>query len=153
MSENSLTVLDFCLKQPTNYTYFRHALNTYTWIDHCVTMSQNVCKVASCHIVLLDDGNTSDHLPIRLQLNLPLSSSKVGVKSQNIKMLPIPKWYDKNKREKYKSILTEKLNSIPLIDPLSCNEEFQCYFCWVGYSSPCKDEQPGVCSHSVYAPA
>ena len=67
---NNFKVIDHEFKQDVKYTYFNIPRQIYTWIDHMISTEYDISSVKSCKIVPLDDGNVSDHLPIRMCMNL-----------------------------------------------------------------------------------
>ena len=68
--DNELSIVDFMFYQKTSYTYFNISRNVRTWIDHVFSTNYDVCDINSCDIVSLDNGNVSDHLPIRILIIL-----------------------------------------------------------------------------------
>ena len=64
VNNNDLCVADFTDPQHVQYTYFCDSTATYTWIDHCLTTSQNI---VSCNIIPRHADNVTDHLPLCLQ--------------------------------------------------------------------------------------
>ena len=74
INDNDLCVADFTDPQHVQYTYFCDSTATYTWIDNCLTTSQNII---SCNIIPRHAANVSDHLPLCLQtrvLNFSMNS-------------------------------------------------------------------------------
>ena len=67
INDNDLCVADFTGPQHVQYTYFFDSTAIYTWIDHCLTTSQNI---VSCNIIPRHADNVSDHLPLCLHTSV-----------------------------------------------------------------------------------
>jgi endonuclease/exonuclease/phosphatase family metal-dependent hydrolase len=65
---NELIVADFKYSQSLDYTYFCDTTGVRTWIDHCLSSTQD--DIVNCVILPCDENNMSDHLPIKLTLTL-----------------------------------------------------------------------------------
>jgi len=66
---NELSIADLFYKK-TSYTYFNISRNVRTWIVHVFSTNHDCCDINICDLVSLDDGNVSDHLPIRILTTL-----------------------------------------------------------------------------------
>ena len=69
---NVLTVTDMYYSQSIKYTYFCHARNVHTWIDHILATDMETSNMKSCKIMDHDSGNVSDHLPLQLVTTINL---------------------------------------------------------------------------------
>ena len=74
---NGFKVADLEFKQNIDYTYFNIPRNINTWIDHIITTEYDLCHISSCRIIPLDSGNVSDHLPLRLCMNIHIDKPNV----------------------------------------------------------------------------
>ena len=79
---NDLIVADFLHRQPTPYTYFCHKRSIYTWIEHMTSSKHDVSIIRSCEIIPLECTNVSDHLPLRLTLQLVHCPATVSQSTQ-----------------------------------------------------------------------
>jgi hypothetical protein len=113
---NNLLVSDFAYQQKVDYTYFNIANNHYTWIDHVACSAHDSHNITSCHISLLDEGNVSDHLPIRWEMDVQVQiDNHVSNKMlpEGMCYYPPSNWSNYERNEKYKDILSKKIQKIP----------------------------------------
>ena len=112
---NDMCAADVMFKQDVNYTYFCHAANHYTWIDHVICLKKDVPAVKNCLIVPLEFDNSSDHLPICLQMSVKCFSGKnidhaVGEHTYFTK----PNWSSHAKNDRYRECLSARLSKLSL---------------------------------------
>ena len=114
---NDLTVSDFTSRQPVLYTYFCHKSNIFTWIDHVISSSYDNKNVSYCEIIPLEPGNTSDHLPIKCAIHIPVSPDKNVSDHElhsNGKDPAHVNWNMPGFTYKYKETLEDKLSNLPV---------------------------------------
>ena len=73
--ENSLESVDMRYDQTVPYTYFCHARNVFSWIDHVLCFSHDLRNVCSCVIMDHHPDNESDHLPLLLRVCLRMCNA------------------------------------------------------------------------------
>ena len=104
--------------QHTKYTYFCHANNTYTWIDHIICEKRDVPNISSCCIKPEESGNTSDHLPV--QLKFSVNVNEISKQNENVNKSGMgnikPNWSNNKKVEMYSNIVLGKISNILPID-------------------------------------
>ena len=81
INDNDLCVANFTDPQHIQYTYLCDSTATYTWIDHCLTTSQNI---VSCNIIPRHADNVSDHLPLCLQTRVLSEQCQPAVLSTDV---------------------------------------------------------------------
>ena len=111
---NNLILADFMYDQPVSYTYFSHSLNVFTWLDHIVIPYNDLSNVVKCNIVPHDPGNTSDHLPVSLTVNvcIPDATHKQQRPQKFDSRFSRPNWKSTTCNQKYKDLLEQKLSHI-----------------------------------------
>jgi exonuclease III len=120
---NAFYVADHCFEQNSKFTYFNYKRNVFTWIDHIAISSHTLSDVISCCICNHEDLNTSDHLPIRMTIKIPLSLS-ITHKINYIGAAPTRpiKWEDVCKQS-FLSRIKEKLATLPYISCPQADQE------------------------------
>ena len=113
ISGNNMLAVDLCFKQSPNYTYFNHANQHFTWIDHILCFKRDFSKVISCDIISEDDENVSDHLPMSVKFSLPVISSMPDTNlPSNCDDFTPPKWTNHTSNEAYRQKLSEILDHL-----------------------------------------
>ncbi len=56
--------------QNVKYTYFNIPRDMHTWIDHVFSTTYDFCDIQMCHIIDIEEGNVSGHLPIRMTMKI-----------------------------------------------------------------------------------
>ena len=116
ISDNDLSVLDLLSNQGRDYTYFCHTSQRYTWIDHCLCLPNN-CAQSSCYILDHDSDNVSDHLPICLETEIPISVVLRDSVQYNQGCLSLPvRWDDCVKVAAYEQIVQSKLQQLSFLE-------------------------------------
>ena len=67
---NNFTVADHLFEKNVAYTYFNIPRDIHTWIDHIMSTGYDVNNINNCQIIPLDEYNMSDHLSVRMYINL-----------------------------------------------------------------------------------
>lgn len=112
---NSLCTIDLEYDQSVHYTYFCLKRNIFTWIDHALVTNNGKGSVTSCRIVPLQEGNLSDHLPVRVTFSIQCNPSKSErVDKHEGNNFPRVFWGNNEKNEVYRSLLEAKLLAHPL---------------------------------------
>ena len=117
---NNLLVLDMCYSKKVDFTYFCYENGHFSWTDHTLCINHDAANVLSCYIIRpIEDGNVSDHLPIRTHFNLMVHKKAEhgnylhkSALAHGIKTYPSPKWNNHNVIEKYRDILSNKLSAL-----------------------------------------
>jgi exonuclease III len=114
---NNFVVADFVFNQPVNFTYFCEKRNITTWIDHIFVSKDYINSVEKCEIILHDGMNNSDHLPLHILCNVPISKSSSHIKYDRSTFTPKKsiKW-DKICKETYLEKLINSINTLPQLD-------------------------------------
>ena len=113
---NELSIVDFMFYQKTSYTYFNIPRTVRTWIDHVFSTNYDVCDINSCDIVSLDDGDVSDHIPIRILITLRIQLyNNTPPKETGHSDSLFTNWYKKLNNYEYCRILEEKLSNTPVL--------------------------------------
>ena len=73
INDNNLHVADFNSNQNVHYTNFCDTSSTYTWVDHCLTTSNDT---VGCQILARHADNVSDHLPVCLWSHVTCDKSR-----------------------------------------------------------------------------
>jgi len=125
IASNEMVVADFLSDQSVQYTYFCHARNAYTWIDHVLCFDYDAPSVHNCSILPLSLDNDSDHLPLQCTFSMSISQVHGCLPTQ----LPpsrscYARWDDPVFCQKYKECLEEKLMHLTLnFSPNADSEE------------------------------
>ena len=86
-------------------------------------------NITECVIIPEEDGNVGDHLPLKIVFNVHIrknNNCKATHPHNVLNVHPQPQWGDNNRRETYKSLLTESLLNIgPLVDQPSMGHDAQ----------------------------
>ena len=94
----------------------------FSWIDHVLSTDYDMSSITSCKIHPLDSDNVSDHLPIRLTMDLPLppeDESAPVIQSH----VPFTYWNKSVNNEQYNRELGDALEHLPMYAPLSDLDE------------------------------
>ena len=68
ITPNTSTATDMIYEESVAYTYFCDGNNNRTWIDHVLSTEADNNHVSNCAIIPRQPTNSSDHLPIRVEL-------------------------------------------------------------------------------------
>jgi exonuclease III len=115
---NNLLTMDLAYEQSVQYTYFCIKRNVFTWIDHALTTTNGKNSVLSCKIIPLQEGNVSDHLPVRMTFSIEgdISCTKQdALRSVDCQYsYPRALWGHVEQNEAYRAALEAKLSALPL---------------------------------------
>ena len=112
LSEHSMLSANLKFKQSLSYTYFNYTSRSY--IDH-IPVSENIYdNVISCAILPHNDDNLSDHLHVKVTLNVVCDNVKAKSDTCNNDMYSFPKidWSNTVNQTKYLNSLSLKCTSI-----------------------------------------
>ena len=112
INDNDLCVADFTDPQHVQYTYFCDSTATCTWIDHCLTTSQNI---VSCNIIPRHADNISDHLPLCLQTRVFSEQCQPAVLSTDVPLGVTCRWDNLECTNTYRDILHSKLSTMYIL--------------------------------------
>jgi hypothetical protein len=115
---NDFIVADFLNEQQVNYTYFCHTTGNRSWIDHCLTTSYDTDTITSCSICPLDEDNLSDHLPIKVTIQLQCKTiihHHTHVPTTHREFVPA-RWDNCSNNNVYNLSLREKLLKIKFLN-------------------------------------
>lgn len=112
---NNLNVADFSFTQPVRYTYYNTTRGVYSWIDHMLSTEYDMNSVLACNIIPLDGDNVSDHLPVRLVMEIPNPSGLEAPPVIN-QQLPVPfaNWNKPGHNAAYAEELNIRLHNLPV---------------------------------------
>lgn len=114
---NDMLAMDLCFQQSTSYTYFNHANQHFTWIDHILCFKRDFDNVKSCLIVPENDENVSDHLPVTITFTVDAKASNAAnPKQPNYDNFATPNWSNQLRNEAYLRMLQEKLADLQELD-------------------------------------
>ena len=111
-SEHSMLSANFKVKQSLSYTYFNYSSRSY--IDHILVSESIYDNVLSCAILPHGDDNLSDHLPVKVTLNVVCDNIKTKSDTCNSDVYSFPKfdWSNTVNQTKYLNSLNIKCPSI-----------------------------------------
>ena len=112
INDNDLCVADFTDPQHVQYTYFCDPTATYTWIDHCLTTSQNI---VNCNIIPRHADNVSDHLPLCLQTRVLSEQCQPTVLSTDVPHSVTCRWDNLECTNTYHDTLHSKLSTMHIL--------------------------------------
>ena len=115
---NNMLVSDMMYSQCVNYTYFSHARNVYTWIDHVLSTSNDTESILNCTIIDHNSCNVSDHLPVHIEFLLKCNESQGKTPLRDKYSYVQPNWSNYSRNEKYCNILASKLSNLSYINDL-----------------------------------
>ena len=112
LSEHSMLSANLKFKQSLSYTYFNYSSRSY--IDHILVSEGIYDNVISCAIFPHSDDNLSDHLPVKVTLNVVCDNVKAKSDTCNNDMYSFPKidWSNTVNQTKYLNSLSLKCTSI-----------------------------------------
>ena len=129
--DNDLYVSNFQFSQMCNYTYEKGGHRSY--IDH-VIMSQYMANCVSDCKIVFDDLQTSDHLPIRTNVELEVeidvhvgSCKSDGSSNDAVRVCPIVNWDNRDVSKKYSELMEKalKAESFHYLDGITKVDEAQ----------------------------
>ena len=121
-SENELTVSNFQFSQAVNYTYWNGSNKSY--IDHILVQGSLHGHITDCTILCSDDDNVSDHFAITACLSIPCDHTAHGPEEEALNPVPqFPRvdWNDPQAKDRYQSVLQQKLITYNLEELLAIN--------------------------------
>ena len=102
--------------QKTSYTYFNIPRKVRKWIDYVFSKNYDVCDTNRCDIVLLDDGNVSGHLAIRIVITLMIQLYNNSIPTETCHSdSPFTNWFKKLNNYEYCHIFEDKLFNIAIL--------------------------------------
>jgi hypothetical protein len=113
LADNNLLVANFCFEQERNYTFFRNDVSSY--IDHIFIPDHLLENVAQCTILSLEADNTGDHLPVSINLDVKVPSTKQECYPE-INKYPRPLWDKCDFKNAYVNEVEQALKEIKLIN-------------------------------------
>ena len=124
ISDHNLISANFKFKQKVNYTYFNSSARSY--IDHIFVSENSHDKLVACTIIPFCEANLSDHLAMKLTIDLVIATPHMPENNCNTLRSCIPK-IDLSKtvnRDKYLKHLKRisRNNSMSNIDIYSCTD-------------------------------
>jgi hypothetical protein len=105
ITSNDLIAADIATRQSVKYTYFCIKSGIFTWIDHVLLPRYDSCD---CNIVPLEDGNVSDHLPLRFSFNVNVDNTRTHADKRSGQTGRC-NWKVPSNCDKYRSILEDRL--------------------------------------------
>ena len=113
MVANDMHASDLRFSQTVDYTFFCHARNVFTWIDHVLCLDRDANNVINCCIIPPDVDNVSDHLPVQCKFTVKCNSKDCDVSSEErYAYHPQPNWASHHRNVHYNDILCDKLQSV-----------------------------------------
>lgn len=118
MNENSYACADLCFSQAVQYTYFCHARNIFTWIDHVLCPMHLLSRFTKCCISPPHPDNDSDHLPVQMLFSLSTASLAASVDSRDGRATApgIPQLRDTTTKQHFQEMLKQKLRGIEKLE-------------------------------------
>ena len=103
-----------------NYTYFHESLNHKKWLDHFI-VSSSLAPLTQNHEIIDAGDNTSDHLPIKLEISCSMKDEPA--ESESIEITPSLKWEKCTEQHKqsYSDCLNNLLQHNPGVNTLCCD--------------------------------
>ena len=112
LSERSMLSANFKFKQSLSYTYFNYSSRSY--IDHILVFEGIYDNVISSAILPHSDDNLSDHLPVKVTLNVVCDNvnAKSDTCNNDVYLFPKIDWSNTVNQTKYLNTLNMKCTSI-----------------------------------------
>ena len=124
---NDFTIVDHMFHQDVQYTYFNIPRDIHTWIDHVLSTSYDTIHIESCAIIPFEDGNVSDHLPIRMtiRVNIPHADNVSTTHTGNNQLFT--NWRNSHNNAQYRLKLRDMLVNVPRLNvsTQTCPDEIQ----------------------------
>ena len=126
MSRDSISVRqrDSLVCLPLDYSCYIFAISVHSTIDHFV-LSSGLSGSINKHCILEDLENRSDHVPLCIQLSLPID---INLLVESRQFEPKPKWHATTPTMicKYQHKLDELLSTITVSDDIINCQDVQC---------------------------
>ena len=95
ISSNEMCVANFLFQQDVSHTF--SSVNGSSYIDHIIIPTYMCDRVLSCEILHSNSDNTSDHCPVRVDLDIRVDhtvSSSNKNPTNPLPFFPRPRWHD-----------------------------------------------------------
>ena len=128
ISDHNLISANFKFKQNANYTYFNSSARSY--IDHMFVSENSHDKLVACTIIPFCEANLSDHLAMKLTMDLVIATPHMLKNNCNtlrscIPKIDLSKTVNRNKYQKHLKRISRS-NSMSDIDIYSCTDTSTC---------------------------